>query len=166
MYSTWWILWIGVQAWVMIDAGFDYGLAFGDASITQFIFALAGYTIHTSMRSYQPSIKNSVYVFTWSIGIAIACAYLQEWIHLQWIPDVNDYYSYLSDSIIVRAAFGSLMMMIIAILTWFYVYASERKEIESRKEDAARLTREAELSRLRQQLQPHFLFNKIGRAHV
>src|SRR6478609_2405982 len=95
MYSTWWILWIGVQAWVMIDAGYDYGLAFGDAAITQFIFALAGYSINTSMHSYQPSIKNSVYVFTWSIGISIACAYLQKWTNLQWIADVNGYHQYL-----------------------------------------------------------------------
>lgn len=162
MYSAWWIIWIGVQAWVMIESGFDYEVAFGDASITQFIFALAGYSINTSMHSYQPSVKNSVYVFTWSIGISIACAYLQKWTNLQWLPDENGYHAFLAGSIIIRSAVGSLMMMIIAILTWFYVYASERKEIESRKEDAARLTREAELSRLRQQLQPHFLFNSLN----
>jgi LytS/YehU family sensor histidine kinase len=54
------------------------------------------------------------------------------------------------------------MIVIVAILTWFWVYVSERRENEMRKEDATRLAREAELSSLRMQLQPHFLFNSLN----
>jgi len=38
----------------------------------------------------------------------------------------------------------------------------EQKGYEERKADAEKLAREAELSKLRQQLQPHFLFNSLN----
>ncbi len=38
----------------------------------------------------------------------------------------------------------------------------EQKEFEERKSDAEKLAREAELFKLRQQLQPHFLFNSLN----
>ena len=38
----------------------------------------------------------------------------------------------------------------------------EQSEQEVRKQDAEKLTKEAELFKLRQQLQPHFLFNSLN----
>jgi len=38
----------------------------------------------------------------------------------------------------------------------------EQKEFEERKSDAEKLAKEAELFKLRQQLQPHFLFNSLN----
>jgi LytS/YehU family sensor histidine kinase len=45
-------------------------------------------------------------------------------------------------------------------MLWFY--QQEQKENESRKLDAEKLARDAELFKLRQQLQPHFLFNSLN----
>jgi two-component system LytT family sensor kinase len=39
---------------------------------------------------------------------------------------------------------------------------AEQKEDQSRKADAEKLTKEAELFKLRQQMQPHFLFNSLN----
>jgi len=43
-----------------------------------------------------------------------------------------------------------------------YYTQQEQKENERRKRDAEKLAREAELFNLRQQLQPHFLFNSLN----
>lgn len=45
-------------------------------------------------------------------------------------------------------------------LLWYS--QQEQKESDSRKVEAERLSREAELFKLRQQLQPHFLFNSLN----
>jgi LytS/YehU family sensor histidine kinase len=45
-------------------------------------------------------------------------------------------------------------------LLWYS--QQEQKEMESRKTEAEQLSKEAELFKLRQQLQPHFLFNSLN----
>jgi len=45
-------------------------------------------------------------------------------------------------------------------LLWYT--QEEQQEMEARKTEAERLTKEAELFKLRQQLQPHFLFNSLN----
>ena len=45
-------------------------------------------------------------------------------------------------------------------LLWYT--QEEQKEMDARKTEAEKLTKEAELFKLRQQLQPHFLFNSLN----
>ena len=142
--------------------GFSWEIALTDAAITQTVFALAGYAINTSMHSYQPGARNSLYVLIWSIALAALCVFIQRLILLQLLGDVSDYKGFLENSLLVRSSFGWLMITLIALLTWFWVYVQDKQESEKRKNDALRLARESELSNLRQQLQPHFLFNSLN----
>ena len=49
-----------------------------------------------------------------------------------------------------------------AVISWLVRQMRDEKESIARKEDAERLLREAELSNLRQQIQPHFLFKSLN----
>jgi two-component system, LytTR family, sensor kinase len=162
IYAGWWMVWFFDQSLVLVQIGFPWSIALIDAAVTQLVLAVAGYTINTSMHSYQPSQKNSFYVFTWSIALAALCVFLQRWALSQWLGEVAGYNLFLENSLVVRGAFAWLMIMLIAVLTWTWVYVSERHESEKRKQDSERLAREAELSSLRLQLQPHFLFNSLN----
>ncbi len=161
-YLVWWIFWMGVQVYAMVYIGFDWTTALTDASITQFLYALAGYTINTSMHAYQPGRRTSVYVLFQAIVFSAICVFAQQYVLQQVIIAQPGYDLFLTNTLITRGAFALLMLLLVAVLTWFWVYASERSESEQRKEDAMKLAREAELSQLRQQLQPHFLFNSLN----
>ncbi len=50
-------------------------------------------------------------------------------------------------------------MALISVL-WYTIH--DQREIEQRKTEAEKLSKEAELYKLRQQLQPHFLFNSLN----
>ena len=153
---------MAVQTYVLTSVGIDLVTACVDAIVTQAVFALAGYTINTSMHSYQPSPRNSFYVLCWSIALEVLCVAAQRSILSQFFADDATYLDFLEQTLVVRGAFGWLMIILVAIMTWFWVYASELRESEKRKEDASQLAREAELTNLRQQLQPHFLFNSLN----
>lgn len=162
IYLVWWLVWLLDQALVVSQAGFDWNTALLDAGVTQLIVAIAGYVINTSMHSYQPSAKNSIYVIIWSIALAALCVALQRKVLSLLIVDNLTYLNFLESTLIVRGAFGWLMIMLVAVLTWFWVYVNDKQETEKRKQDSEQLAREAELSSLRLQLQPHFLFNSLN----
>ncbi|MBL7851734.1 MAG: histidine kinase [Cyclobacteriaceae bacterium] len=160
-YLAWWTLWGALQTMLLMQWGFGFDTAMKDALVTQLIFAMAGYTINTSMHSYRPSGRNAIYVVGWSVALAAICVYLQRETLMRMI-DYPEYLAFLGDSTVIRGAFGWLNIMLIAVLTWFWVYVKEKQESEDRRNEAIKLARETELSNLRQQLQPHFLFNSLN----
>jgi LytS/YehU family sensor histidine kinase len=54
------------------------------------------------------------------------------------------------------------MIALVSALTGLWMFIRERQEADQRTATAEKLAREAELARLRQQLQPHFLFNSLN----
>lgn len=162
IYLSWCLVWILDQALVLHQTGFSWKISFLDAIITQLVIALAGYVINTTMHSYQPSAKNSVYVLAWSMALGGLCVLLQRWLLMQVIGNDVEYAVFLESTLTVRGGFAWLMIMLVAVLSWFWVYLNEKQETEKRQRDSERLVREAELSSLRLQLQPHFLFNSLN----
>lgn len=150
------------QTYVLTQNGLSLNASLTDAVVTQVVFAAAGYTINTSMHSYQPGARNSLYILAWSVALAAICVFIQRGVLLLLLGDDAGYRGFLENSLVIRGAFGWLMITLIAVLTWFWVYVTDRQESENRKNDAIRLAREAELTNLRQQLQPHFLFNSLN----
>src|SRR3954447_4337876 len=54
------------------------------------------------------------------------------------------------------------MLGCMATISLLWYTQQEQKEMDKRKADAEKLAKDAELYKLRQQLQPHFLFNSLN----
>lgn len=72
------------------------------------------------------------------------------------------YYEFVDRSMIIRALYGWLMVSLVSTISWLWSSVKEQQEMETRNASTEKLAREAELSRIRQQLQPHFLFNSLN----
>ncbi|OYU94550.1 MAG: sensor histidine kinase [Bacteroidetes bacterium B1(2017)] len=85
-------------------------------------------------------------------------------VHLLQVLFADDayYQVVLSKSITLRFCYQVLMVATITILQWISNYMVEQKDLEDRKQQTERFAKEAELYNLRQQLQPHFLFNSLN----
>jgi LytS/YehU family sensor histidine kinase len=68
----------------------------------------------------------------------------------------------LSQSSYIRFAIGLLMIGCCTVLSLLWFTQRDQQADMQRKQDMERLAREAELNKLRQQLQPHFLFNSLN----
>lgn len=73
-----------------------------------------------------------------------------------------EYDGFFSNSLLVRGAVGFLVISCAALISVLWYTLLDQKESDRRRTETAALAKEAELNNLRQQLQPHFLFNSLN----
>ena len=87
---------------------------------------------------------------------------LQRWLLLLFCGSNEDYAFFLGKSLVIRAVIGFLLLGCVTLISILWYNWQEQKENEKRERDAEKLAKDAELFKLRQQLQPHFLFNSLN----
>ncbi|WP_299705633.1 histidine kinase [uncultured Pontibacter sp.] len=162
LYLGWALLWSLVQALVLWPTGFGWRITVTDALLTNLVLAIGGYAMGTGLRYYQPSLRQAGYLLGWSLGLAGISATIFYWSAHTLFESNAPYLSFVNSTLAVRVAFNWLMLLLMLLLTWLWFYTRELQEAEKRKAATEKLAREAELYNLRQQLQPHFLFNSLN----
>lgn len=156
----WCLCWVGLQGFALHNTfDFNWRLSFLDAGITNLLLAIAGYSMISIMRFYQPG---QVVRLVMSLIFTVICMLIfkQTMVGLE-IEDAA-YYEFVDRSMVIRALYGWLMVSLISTISWLWSSVKEQQEMEVRNASTEKLAREAELSRIRQQLQPHFLFNSLN----
>lgn len=163
-YIAWWLLLVLLETYAIGSTfDFSYTIALADAVNMNLLIATAGYFMFNSLRFYQPSPKNAFYLVVWSITLAVLIVVLHRWLMATYMfADNAPYLMFLNGSHLLRGVVAWLMIALIAVLSWVWFVMQDQQAYEKREEDAARMAREAELATLRQQLQPHFLFNSLN----
>lgn len=158
------VLWC--SSWIILQMlalqytfGFGWQISFADAAVTNLIIAFAGYDMILVMKYYQP---RQIIRIAISIGMAVLAAFAIHHLTLLLINETEAYVIFLDKSLFIRGLYVWLMIALVTALTWVWFTILEHQEAENRTLAAEKLAREAELSRLRQQLQPHFLFNSLN----
>jgi two-component system, LytTR family, sensor kinase len=161
-YLLWWLFWIIFQSIVLHKFGISWQLALVDSTISNFLLATAGYVILNTYRFYTPNAGNYLYRFAYIVVLTILTLFTTDWI-LQYFFQKNIIFiEFFKKSIPIRYMFSFLMISFLDLINWLWFYIKELDNNKQRKTDAEQLLREAELANLRQQLQPHFLFNSLN----
>lgn len=159
-FLAWCSCWILLHG-LALDLTFAFGwqISFVDAAVTNVVIAIAGYDMILVMKYYRPRL---VIRLAMSIGLAVICVFGIHHIILLLIDETPDYLLFQERSIFIRGLYIWLTIVQVSTLTGLWFSVQEHKEADDRTIAAEKLAREAELSRLRQQLQPHFLFNSLN----
>lgn len=141
--------------------GVSFSLAMTDALITQCCLLGDGYIEIMMVRYYQPTGKNSLYLLISSAVLSAIFVSLLNWLLKIFVSD-SEYLVMLRQTLILRFLYMWLLMILIGAAGWLWFYWKEQIQDRQQIANAEKLVREAELSNLRQQLQPHFLFNSLN----
>jgi two-component system LytT family sensor kinase len=132
-----------------------------DASVTSSILVLAGYVMITIVKYFKPSAKNAIAVLVSALALAaLSGGVLYSLLNV--MPSSAGYLVWVDNTLLVRLMFIWLMIVIAGINGWLFFYIKEHQQTELREKETEKLMREAELSGLRQQFQPHFIFNSLN----
>ncbi len=158
-FVVWWIVWLGIEWYIIHYYGIGVSTALIDAAVHIALLVSTSMGIYNTIRFYSPTRGNLLYIRIWAFLHAWFITALHGWILVQ----INPLYDgFIDQAWPVRYVFSLIMIAISTVGTALFFYMVDEREKEARKDAAEKIARETELIQLRQQLQPHFLFNSLN----
>jgi sensor histidine kinase YesM len=161
-FTSWWLAWIVVQAIVISGYHVSLSKAFADSLLCNLLLAACCLLITNNMKYYLPQKERYWYVLIMSGVLSGLWLFLVKSILKLLYSTDKEYLLFLDKSVSIRYVIGFLMIGCMAIMSLLWYTLREQQEADKRKEQAEQMTKDAELLQLRQQLQPHFLFNSLN----
>lgn len=162
LFSISWLVLVADHIMVLHWFGLSWRSALIDSAITNAILLLACMLVMNTLRYYLPRGQQYVNIFSLCLLLTIIWLLLSKWLLRLTLGGIEGYSEMLHHSMPIRFSIGFLLLGCITMISILWYNQLEQKENETRKVDAEKLAKEAELFKLRQQLQPHFLFNSLN----
>lgn len=161
-FIVWWLVWMLLQYIILTQLDIDFSHAISDSIISNVLLALSCFFISNNMKYYLPRREKYWYILIVSLtGSFIWMLTQHAFLWLIFKPG-DLYLDMVHSTWGIRYGAGFLLISSMSMFSLLWYSQQEQKESENRKSEAERLSKEAELFKLRQQLQPHFLFNSLN----
>lgn len=156
-----WLVYFCGQTGLLFWYAYSWKNILHDSLLNASLVALCTLTIGNMLNYYQPKRGSYFNMIIWIVSLAAISIALSKYL-LPLLVDNTDYLSFVRISLPLRFCINVLVIGAMSIIFMFRNMVQQQQENEQRKMDAERLAKEAELYNLRQQLQPHFLFNSLN----
>lgn len=160
-FSIGWFVWISVHQLALYYMGVGWFTALTDSIISNSLLIFIALLLFTIFRFYLPRSHGILNIFIWIVLLTVAWFFTCHQLLIRFLPD-KQYTDMLSASWPLRAAVGFLVNSVMSVIAYAYFNWQEQTAAEKQKAEALQLSKEAELFKLREQLQPHFLFNALN----
>lgn len=151
-----------LQCWILFQIGYDYFHAMIDAAASGIILAILCSLTSNNMQYYLPRKEKYWYILISAITICFLWLLLLLIVFRLIFPQGDPYLTFLKNSAGVRFGLGFLVTTSLTMFSLQLYSQQEKRDAQAMQSESEKLTREAELFKLRQQLQPHFLFNSLN----
>ena len=162
IFSIAWLILLTDHALLLWWLDWPVELAIIDSLISNILLLLACLLVMNTVRYYVPEIGQYMNVLCMCIVVTTLWLVLSKWLLKISLESYEGYSVFLRRSLMVRFSTGFLIVGIVTMIGIIWFNWQDQKRSEERKSDAEKLARDAELFKLRQQLQPHFLFNSLN----
>jgi LytS/YehU family sensor histidine kinase len=152
-----------IQAYLLICwFHINDSIAWTDSVVHNVLLALTATAVCFSISHYRPLKGRYFFLLGYCTVLTLIWLCVSYWTLHRMFESSPEYLHWAYVAIPLRFVKGWLIITAVGIKTLMWSDMEEQRQELSRKEVTERLAREAELFKLRQQLQPHFLFNSLN----
>lgn len=157
-----WIAFAFLQFKTLSNFGMDWYAASIDAGFSNLCLAGASLIVINNMRYYLPGKERYWYVVVISLGLAAVWLMVTRGLLWLFLHENSPYMQMLSQSLYIRFSLSFLLIGCITLVSLLWYTQQNEVAAQEKKMELEQLAKDAELFKLRQQLQPHFLFNSLN----
>ena len=158
----WWIAVSLIHAYIMAQSPLTAGEIAVDTIVSFGLLGSMCILIVKTMHYYLPQSEKYWYVLFVSLGISGVGTLVSKFLLDLIMKNDSSYLQTLHQSGGMRFGVGFLLVGCICMMNLLWYIQEEQKKMNEHTEEAKQMAKDAELYKLRQQLQPHFLFNSLN----
>jgi sensor histidine kinase YesM len=156
------LIWIGLCTLLLMQYGLNFPSALIDSTIFSLFLLLGFMLLENIFRFYLPTKSNIILVFILPFFLSLIILFLGDFL-IKWIiPVAFVDVEFLNSIFTIRGFIILLIFSAYSLMLNFQGKLEEQAQAEEREVKMEQMAKESELYQLRQQLQPHFLFNSLN----
>jgi two-component system, LytTR family, sensor kinase len=150
-----------LYSYYLQQLGFSNFISWADSAIAANLLLFAGFLISNLLSYYAPT--KSKHIFILGCAFILSVLWLAASYYISSIYFTNSaYLKWLQDSFALRFLFSFQFLTAIGFYNLLWQEQQNNNTMKAQQDQIKTLARDAELYKLRQQLQPHFLFNSLN----
>lgn len=157
-----WLVMVADNVMVLHFFGLPWQASIIDSAISNTLLLLNCLLVMNTLRFYLPRGTQFINIFSICVFLTVVWLLLSKLLLKLALAHYPGYSDLLHHSLSIRFSIAFLLLGCVTMISILWYNQQEQKEKDERKTDAEKLAKEAELFKLRQQLQPHFLFNSLN----
>ncbi|MDI3322573.1 sensor histidine kinase [Pinibacter soli] len=157
-----WCIWGILHAIIIQKMGFALKIGILDSCITNTLLVGGFMIVNNTFQYYLPQKEKLWYLIVFCAALTGILVLIDYLILLAIFRNDASFREFFQSSVPVRMGVIAVMLGWQSLLTILLNTLKEQKLRDDRKNEIEKLAKDAELFKLRQQLQPHFLFNSLN----
>lgn len=153
---------MGLHFLILTYNGFSIFTAATDSLISNLLLFLICLIITNILRIYQPGKNSSKYLVFWCLILGIKWFVIVKYLIPCCLSEDGPFLELFHATLLLRFTLALFLIGGSILMMWVWQNAKNQKEENERHFQSIQLAKDAELATLRQQLQPHFLFNSLN----
>lgn len=155
-------VWSAFHAYTLVKFGYGISYSLVDSLVSNSLLAAGSFFLSLMLFYYRPGNRRYDLIIAWSGAMAVLVVFLSVHALMYLFRSEPELGLVLERTGAVRLGIAFLFINCCAIVSTVWYNQLDDSRQTARKQETERLRNEAELFRLHQQLQPHFIFNSLN----